>query len=294
MLSAAPAQRPGKWRARWIAAAVVLVLVAFGLWSRGGDLFGRQYEYEEDLTVSLDGSATLTINASIPALVALRGLPLDPLSTTVDREQVRAAYASPVSRVTSVPRPWQRRGRQFVQVNLEIDDIRRLHESPPLSWSRYELYEQGEETIFRQVLGESALRPGTLGNFGWTGGELVAFRAHFPSRILEHNARDVETDEPTAVGRGNILAWEQHLTDRLDGRPVDLSVRMESQSILYLTLWLFAGAFAAAVLTLVAIIWWTMRRGRQVAVHLPSARSSLATESSPKPVASERAIARST
>lgn len=116
--------------------------------------------------------------------------------------------------------------------------------------------------MFRQTVGASALRPGTLENFGWTGRELVAFRVHFPSRILEHNARDLEKDEPTAVNRGNILAWEQHLSDRLDGRPVEIVVRMESQSILYLTLWLFAGAFTAAVLTLVAFVWWTMRRGR--------------------------------
>jgi hypothetical protein len=39
---------------------------------------------------------------------------------------------------------------------------------------------------------------------------------------------------------------------------------MDSQSILYRTLFLFAGAFSAAVLTLVLLIWWTMRRGREV------------------------------
>jgi hypothetical protein len=82
-----------------------------------------------------------------------------------------------------------------------------------------------------------------------------------PSRILEHNARDLENDEPTGVQRGNILGWEQHLSDRLDGRPVTAQVRMESESILYRTLFLFAGAFIAAVLTLVAGIWWTMRQG---------------------------------
>ena len=34
---------------------------------------------------------------------------------------------------------------------------------------------------------------------------------------------------------------------------------MDSQSILYHTLFLFAGAFTAAVLTLVLLIWWTMQ-----------------------------------
>lgn len=266
MVSEAPARRPRGSRAKWGAIGTALILVAaLAFWSRGSEIFGRQYEYEEDLTVALDGSARLTINASIAALVALRGLDLDPRSATVDRERVRAAYESSVSRVRSVPRPWQRRGRPFVQVNLEIDDIRRLHEAPPLAWSRYELVEEGGEVLFRQTVGASALRPGTLQNVGWNGREVVGFRLHLPSRILEHNARDLERDEPISVSRGNILAWEQHLSDRLDGRPVSIAVRMERQSILYLTLWLFAGSFTAAVLTIAGVIWWTLRRGRDEA-----------------------------
>jgi hypothetical protein len=240
----------------------VLAAAAFLLWSRAGGIFGKQYEYEEDLTIALDGSARLTINSSIAALVALRGLDLDPRSASVDRERIRQMYQSPVVSDVEVPRPWRRRGRSFVQVNLEIPDIRRAHELAPLSWSRYELTGRDGQHTFRQTLGPSALRPGTLQNVGWNGSEIVAFRAHFPSRILDHNARDLETDEPTGVHRGNILAWEQHLADRLDGRPVVITVRLESQSILYRTLFLFAGAFAAAVLTMGALIWWAVRRGK--------------------------------
>ena len=161
-----------------------------------------------------------------------------------------------------MPRPWSRHGRRFVQINLEFDDVRRLHEAAPLSWSRYELTAGNGQHLFRQIVGASALKPGTLKNVGWDGGEIVAFRLHLPSRILEHNARDLEKNEPTGIQRGNILGWEQHLADRLDGRPVTIEVRMDSQSILYHTLFLFAGAFTAAVLTLVVLIWWTMRRGR--------------------------------
>ena len=36
---------------------------------------------------------------------------------------------------------------------------------------------------------------------------------------------------------------------------------MDRQSILYTTLWLFAGAFAAAVLVIGALIWLTARKG---------------------------------
>ncbi len=40
----------------------------------------KQYEYDERVDLSLDGSAIVDINASIPALVALRGatLSVDP------------------------------------------------------------------------------------------------------------------------------------------------------------------------------------------------------------------------
>jgi hypothetical protein len=41
-----------------------------------------------------------------------------------------------------------------------------------------------------------------------------------------------------------------------------MEVRMDNQSILYRTLWLFAAAFAAAMVVLVALIWWTVRRGK--------------------------------
>jgi hypothetical protein len=262
MVSSAPAPRSGRSRVRW-ALFLLVVLAAAILWARSGSVFGKQYEYEEDLTLSLDGSATLTINSSIAALVALRGLPFDPSSDTVDRDAVRAAFESPAARVSSVPRPWRRRNRPFVQVNLVIPDVRRLHEAAPLSWSRYQLTESGGETTFRQSVGASALRAGTLKNVGWDGSEIVAFRLHLPSRIVHHNARDLEKNEPTGVSRGNILAWEQQLADRLEGAPVTIEVRMESRSILYRTLWLFGGAFGAAVLTLAALIWWTVRKGRQ-------------------------------
>jgi hypothetical protein len=240
--------------------AVVSILSAAGC--RGG-LLGRQYEYEEDLTLAIDGSATLVVNASLPALVALRGLalPVDP-AQRVKPDDIRVLFESPVTDVTRVSRPWWRKGRRFVQVRMEIPDVRRLGEAPPFAWSRYEFGAKDGRHQYQQVVGPSALKPGTLQNYGWDGTELVAFRVHLPSKILHHTARDLETNEPSHSSRGNILAWEQHLADRLDGRAVEILVVMESQSILHRTLWLFAGAFIAAVIVLVLLIWWTMTRGR--------------------------------
>ena len=250
--------------------AVVVAAAAAGCGGGTAGLLGPSYEYEEDLTLSLDGSATMTVNASIPALIALRGLPLNPdQKARVDRDQVRALFTSPQAEVTRVT-TWTRRGRRFVGVHLRIPDIRQLPKAPPFSWTAYDLRRRDGETIFRARLGASAFKPGTLGNVGWDGSEIVAFRLHLPSRIQWHNARTAD-DQPNGVKRGNILTWEERLTDRLDGRPIAyaedktpgvMEVRMDSQSILYRTLWLFGLAFLAAVIVLVFLIWLTMRKGR--------------------------------
>jgi hypothetical protein len=238
----------------------------------GGALFGPRYEYEEDLFIRLDGSATLTLNASMASLAALRGLdvPLDS-AAGVDRDRIRALFSSPVAEVTHVSRGWRRESRQFVQVELDVPDVRRLPEAAPFAWSDYELTESDGEHVFRQRVGDSAFTPGTLQKVGWTGQELVAFRLHLPSRIRHHNARDINTNETLTTERGNILRWEQHLADRLDGVPVEIEVRMESQSILYQTLWLFGSAFLAAVALLVFLVWLMFRRGaKQSATSRPT------------------------
>lgn len=261
-------------RSRLRAAAFALAAgaVAFAVAGCGSGLFYKQYEYEEDVTLSLDGSATIVVNTSIPALAMLRGLDLslDPaVRFNAERDKIRAAYQSPVTRVNVRP-PWRRAGRRFVQVRVEVDDIRRLPEVAPFAWSKYELVEKGGHHIFTQSVGESAFRPGSLPNVGWNGQEIVAFRLHLPSQILDHNSRTLDTDEPEEVQRGNILRWEQHLSDRLDGKPIRIEVRMDSQSILYRTLWLFAGAFAAAIALIGGLLWWTIRKGAREAETTPA------------------------
>lgn len=243
--------------------AAVLAALAAATAACGGGVFGKQYEYEEDLTISLDGTGTVVVNASLASLAALRGLdvPTDDTSR-VDREKIRAMYTSHVTQVTRVSRPWRRHNRRFVQIRVRIHDIRRLHEAAPFSWSRYTLAPDNGNHAYSQQVGAPAFQPGSLKNYGWTGGEIVAFRLHLPSRIVFHNARDLETNQPRDIDRGNILAWEQQLADRLDGRPVEILVRMESRSILHRTLWLFAGAFLAAVLLILGSVWWALRKGR--------------------------------
>jgi hypothetical protein len=150
---------------------------------------------------------------------------------------------------------YRRHGRRFAHVRLEVTDIAQLQNLVPLSWSRYHLDRQEKEFRFVQEVGPAAQLQ--IGEVGWTGDELVAFRVHLPSRINFHNS-------PLEVERGNILVWEQTLRDRLAGTPLRMEARMETESILYRTLWLFGGTFLAAMAALALVIWWVSRKGRSV------------------------------
>src|SRR5687768_2827254 len=80
----------------------------------------RKYEYDEDIYLRLDGSATVYVNASVPALVALRGVPLNPdPRARLDRRAVRAIFESPATDVVSVTTS-RRDNRRYVHVRLEV------------------------------------------------------------------------------------------------------------------------------------------------------------------------------
>ena len=238
-------------------AALALVLAIVTACGSGG-LF-RQYEYEEEIYLSLDGSATVYVNSSVPALNALRGTAFDTASNgRLDLAQVTTLYETPVTHVSRVTQS-RRANRRFVHVRLDVADVRRLGEAAPFAWSTYEFKRDGNLYVYRQTIGAAAGKE--VGNVGWAGEELVAFRLHLPSKVRYHNTT---SDNPK---RGNIVAWEQTLAERLHGKPLGLDergldARMDPESILYWTLQLFGATFAAVAVTFGVVIWWILRRGR--------------------------------
>jgi hypothetical protein len=232
--------------------AFAFMLLAVVAASACGNVISRKYEYEEEVFLGLDGSATVYVNASVPALVALRGvaLPVDPRAR-LDRQVVRDLYESPASHVASVTTS-RREGRRYVHLRLTVPDVRRLAEAPLFKWSAYAYREQDGQFEYSQVLGPAAAQ--AVGNVGWDGSELIAVRLHLPSRITFHNSPSRK------VERGNIVVWEQPLTERLKGGPVEIVARMETQSILFRTLALFAAMGVLVVLTFIAAIWYVKSR----------------------------------
>lgn len=114
-------------RRRWIAVALLASVAAVSGVTSACGLVGREYEYEEQVYLDPSGSATVVIDSSLPALVALRGLPIDPaVSARVDRESIRQWLTSHGCQVTRIPEPWRRHGRRFLQVSLSVDNVKDL------------------------------------------------------------------------------------------------------------------------------------------------------------------------
>ncbi|HEX7086769.1 MAG TPA: hypothetical protein VF198_10420 [Vicinamibacterales bacterium] len=232
--------------------AILAVLAALLTAAGCRSILPTQYEYDEQIELSLDGSAIVYINGSVPALVALHGIDLDVAPTArLDRAAIRSFYGSDTVRVARISTS-RRKGRRFVHVRLDVDDICQLGSTAAFARPDCSFRQRDGEYVFRQTITRGAVRD--VGDVGWTGGEQVAFRLHLPSRIHYHNAPSKR------VERGNILLWEQSFADRLAGRPVEMEARMAPESILYTTLWLF-GTMALVVIALFGVIlWWLMRR----------------------------------
>jgi hypothetical protein len=222
-----------------------------------GSRFFREYEYEEEMYLSLDGSATVYVNSSVAALNTLRGTSLDTRQKApVDRAAVTRFFTSLDTRVTRLTTS-RRNNRQFVHVRVDVNDVRQLGGCAPFAWSTYRFTRDGSLFVYRQTVGRAA--GADPGKTNWRGNELAAFRLHVPSKIRYHTAGEAN------FRRGNILVWEQSLQDRLRGKPIELEARMDGESILYRTLWLFVTTFVAVVLMFVVVIWWVFRRGSEAA-----------------------------
>ena len=247
--------------------AFIVTLAICVITSAACGVFTPKYEYEEEIYLRLDGSATVNVNASVASLVALRGvdLPVDP-KARLDRDRVRALFAMPGAQPPRLTLS-RRDGRRFVHISLEVPDVRQLQRQRMFAWSTYRFDRESDSFVYRQRVGAPANQssPGT----GWNGSEMVVFKMHIPSEIPYHNAPSRQTE------RGNILRWEQPLAARLKGEPLDVEVRMEPDSILYSTLLLFGLTVVAAALTFGIVIWWVVRRGRDDDVR--------ATPASPSP-----------
>ena len=137
-----PVRRPGT-RAAFFWSRL-LALIVSGVRRRACS--ARSNEYEEDIYLALDGSADVVVNASVPALVALRGLDL-----SLDPAHARSIAIGSAPRIASAgdrgdarePALAARGPAVHPDSAATCTTSASCRASRPFDWSTYELVEQG-------------------------------------------------------------------------------------------------------------------------------------------------------
>ena len=225
-------------------------------------LVKKQYEYEEELYLALDGSATVNVNASVPALVALRGVDLNVESARALRSRTRCARSSrgPARRVTALSSRVAY-GRRFVHVSIDVADVRSLQRLAPFAWSTYRFDREGDVYEFKQAVGAPAGRRRRATSAG-TASELVVV----PDALAERDSVSQRAVAPDRA-RQHPANGNRHSPIGFAGTPIDIEVQMETQSILTRRCCCSERRSWRRFATFAVVIWWVARRGRAEAVQ---------------------------
>ena len=212
----------------------------------------RQYQYEEEVYLSLDGTATVYVHASLAALNALRGTSFATApNAPLDREAVRAFFTTPVTRVIGQVNASRRSNRRFIHVQLDVDEFggsarRRRSRGRPTTSNATAIWYVYRQTIGPAPARMSATSDGTARRW-WRSG--CTCRARF----------DITTPAGTSAA-ATSSSGNRRWTKRLRGAPLVLDARMDPESILFRTLWLFGWTFVAVAITFGFVIWLIVRR----------------------------------
>jgi hypothetical protein len=88
-------------------------------------------------------------------------------------------------------------------------------------------------------------------------GGLMAVRFHLPSKVYGHD------NAAGGVERGNIVGWRQDVARALAGDGLAFGASIDSRSILWSTVGLFAAAIATGLGIIAVALFVVSRRGRR-------------------------------
>ena len=224
--------------------ALALVVVA----SRGC----VRYEYEHEFWLRVDGSGSVYVTGRPELWTAFKGLPPDAArSEAALRDAARDLFVSSGLRVRRVT-VTHRDGRPYLFVSADFADVRALGGTPAFPDIRLSLRRHDDRLLLE---GRWSRPEGTPPVSIADPSGLMAVRFHLPSRIYEHHNASL------GVERGNIVSWTQDLRQALLGSPLTLGATLDSRSILWSTVTLFAAAIGSALLILGLGLWLAARRG---------------------------------
>jgi hypothetical protein len=216
------------------------------------------YEYEHEFWLRVDGSGSVRVTGRLDLWPALKGLSFaeDPDGASA-QEAVRALFGASGLRVRRVT-VTHRGGRPYLFVAADFTDVNTIGGTAALPDLRLSLTRTGDRLVLdgHWERPASALRPS-----GPEADGLMAVRFHLPSKIYEHK------NAALGVERGNILTWRQDVAAALGGRSLDFGAVLDSRSILWSTVGLFAAAIVGALAILAVAIALVARTGRRSAAR---------------------------
>lgn len=218
------------------------------------------YEYEHEFWLRVDGSGRVSVTGRPALWAAFKNLAhveqADPASLREAARLLFEASGLEVRRVTLT----HRGGQAYLSVSADFRDINKIWGTPAFPDLQATLAKDGE----RLRLKGSWNRPLESPDVGAADREgIAAVRFHLPSKVYEH------TNASLGVERGNIVSWRQETRLALDRRPVEFGAVMDSRSILWSTVTLFAGATAAGLAILATLLYLVFRKGRKAAAAAP-------------------------
>jgi hypothetical protein len=212
------------------------------------------YEYEHEFWLKVDGSGSVYVTGRPELWRAFKGLAVEGLGEDEMRAAARALFERSGVRVRRVT-VTRRGGRSYLFVSADFADVNALAGKPAFPDLDIGLRPAGEQL---RLQGRWSRPPGHDGPPVDSGG-LMAVRFHLPSKVYGHDNADM------GVERGNIVSWRQDLSRALAGQPLAFGATIDSRSILWSTVGLFAAAIALGLGIIAAALFLVFWRGRSTA-----------------------------
>jgi hypothetical protein len=214
------------------------------------------YEFDHEFWVKVDGSGSVYTTGRPELWRAFKGLPTDGLGDDELRGAARALYERSGLRVRRVT-VTRRKGNRYLFLSADFKDINALRATPAFPDLDVALRPAGEQL---RLEGRWS-RPGSPSGPPVDSAGLVAVRFHLPSKVYGHD------NATLGVERGNIVSWRQELAQALAGQPLAFGATIDSRSILWSTVGLFAGAIVLGFGIIAVALALVFRRGRREAAR---------------------------
>jgi hypothetical protein len=210
------------------------------------------YEYEHEFWLKVDGSGSVYVTGRPEMWRAFKGLQAPGEDKDALRRAARELFERAGLRVRRVT-VTHRKGRPYLFLSADFEDINALSGTAAFPDLQASLRPQGAQLRLEgRWAPREPYRGPPVDAFG-----VMAVRFHLPSKVYGHD------NAAGGVERGNIVGWRQDVARALAGDGLAFGATIDSRSILWSTVGLFAAAIVAGLGTIAVALFVVFRRGRR-------------------------------